>query len=465
MKKFFATIIAVVLAACMLVSVAACGGNAHTGLNIVALSAGYGREWLDEIAARYTAETGVEVNLTAEYSAENLIRSHLSGSNNQDDLYICTDASWKTYAAQGKFLDLTDFVDETVDGVAIKTKLADEYKDSIYYTDHRGETHVYRLPWTAGTGGIYYNAKMFEDNKWPIPTTVEELKELCTTINNAELPVAGDRMETVKPFVYTGQNTDYFDYVVFTWWAQLAGVDAIDEFLKYENYTNFDAATSATYGYLEDAVEAWAELFTAENCVTNCQDKSNHVAQQNFVNGYAAMMFNADWIYNEILGYSNADVDMSNFALALMDTPAIDGAQYRNVNYVVGEDQFIAIPATSTMADEAKEFIKYIVSDDGIETFFEKAHSILAYDSTAPLTTSDTVLSKVLSVREKSTSFTDYSDSLLYLANQVNIWGTSAWRPFMNVLNGTSTVATAFTTIASSAESNWPTWLANVGLS
>lgn len=124
-----------------------------------------------------------------------------------------------------------------------------------------------------------------------------------------------------------------------------------------------------------------------------------------------------------------------------------------------------AIPATSTMADEAKEFIKYIVSDDGIETFFEKAHSLLAYDSTAPLTTSDTVLSKVLSVREKSTSFTDYSDSLLYLANQVNIWGTSAWRPFMNVLNGTSTVATAFTTIASSAESNWPTWLANVGLS
>lgn len=464
MKKFFATLTAIGMALCMLVSVAACGGNAHTGLNIVAYSAGYGSEWLEEIAARYTEETGVEVNLTAEYSAPNLIRSHLASSNNQDDLYISTDSSWMTYAAQGSFLDLTDFVEEEVDGVAIKDKLADEYKDSIYYTDHNNETHVYRLPWTAGTGGIYYNAKMFEDNHWTVPTTVEGLIELCETIRTQEVSVDGDLVSTVKPFVYTGANTDYFDYVVFTWWAQLAGIDAIDEFLKYESYTNFDAATNATYGYLEDAVEAWAQLFTAENCVNNSIDMQNHEAQQAFVNGYAAMMFNADWIYNEILGYANTGVDLSNFSLALMDTPLIDGARYENVNYVVGEDQFIAIPATSTMADEAKEFIKYIVSDEGIATFFEKANAVLAYDSTTPLTSTDAVLDKILDIRAEATSFTSYSNSRLYLGGQVNIWGTSALRPFMNVLNGTSTVAAAFTTIASTTKTNWPTWLANVGL-
>lgn len=464
MKKFWKAFAAVGISACLLGTMAACGGGGgQDQLNIVALGAGYGREWLDDIAARYTEETGVKVNLTAEYSVNSLISSHLASSKNTDDLYIATDSGWKAYAAQGKFLDLKDFVEEQVDGVAIKDKIADEYKDSIRYTDHKGESHVYRLPWTAGTGGIYYNAKMFEQNGWQVPSTVAELKTLCETIRSADLPVPGNRIEKIKPFVYTGANTDYFDYVVFNWWAQLAGVDAINEFLGYQSAANFDSATNPTYASLQQAVQTWAELFTAQNCVANSMDKDNHTAQQDFVNGYAAMMFNGDWLYNEILGYSS-EVDLSNFTLALMDTPKMDGAKFEKVNYTIGEDQYIAIPATSTKQEEAKNFIKYIVSDDGIATFFAKAHSLLAYDSTVPLTTQDAVLGKLLSVRNASVSFTDYSDSLLYLSNLINIWGTSAMRPFATVLNGTASVADAFRTIASETNRQWSTWCNQVGI-
>ena len=437
--------------------------NDDNVLNIVCLNKGYGRGWIDEIKAKWEEQNpGYTVNLTAEADAPNIIDSHLASKRNTDDLYISVGSKWRTYAASGKFLELDSFLEEEVDGKKVKEKVSSEYRNSIYYNNHS-----YRLPWTSGIGGIYYNHAMFEEYGWQVPTTYEELATLVETINTARKPVAGSKTDLIKPFVYTGQNTDYFDYAVFTWWGQLAGQEAINEFLKYEDPNNFDSSTNPTYAKLKEATTLWNNLMQSGNYVVGSANKTNHQAQQDFLNGYAAMMFNSDWLYNEMLGYSDNGQLPASFDLRLMPTPTAPNALYPNTSYIVGEDQYIAIPKTSTKAELAKSFIKLMISDYGCETFLKNSNALLAYDwdSSSYQTTSNYV-SSLLSYKNSLTStFTNFSSNVMYLSGIVDIWGKSAYRPFEGIVNtGAYTVDTAFIRIAEEVKRNWSTWRTEAGL-
>ena len=64
-------------------------------------------------------------------------------------------------------------------------------------------------------------------------------------------------------------------------------------------------------------------------------------------------------MYNEILKY---DINNENFEFALMKTPVADGAVETSITYTIGEDQYIAIPESSTKKELAKDFIKLMIS-------------------------------------------------------------------------------------------------------
>lgn len=452
------------VAALSMVGLASCTQQSDPNtLNIVCLNKGYGRGWIDEIVAKWEEQNpDYKVNLVAESDASSIIDSHLASKNNTDDLYISVGAKWRTYAASGKLLALDDLLEETVDGVKVKEKVNSEYHNSIYYGDHS-----YRLPWTSGIGGIYYNHAMFEQYGWEVPTTYAELLELVNTINAARKPVAGSKTDVIKPFVYTGQNTDYFDYAVFTWWGQLAGKEAIDEFLKYDNPNDFDSEQNETYAKLKQATAMWDVLFQDGNYVTGSANKTNHQAQQDFLNGYAAMMFNSDWLYNEMLGYTDNGQLPATFDLRLMPTPTATDAEYADTSYIVGEDQYIAIPKTSTKPELAKSFIKLLISDYGCETFLKHSNALLAYNwDSSSYTPANNYIVSLLGYKNSLTStFTNFSNNVMYLSGIIDIWGKSAYRPFEGIVNtGAYTVDTAFTRIAGEVKRNWGTWQTEAGL-
>lgn len=60
--------------------------NDKSTLNIILYDAGWGREWLDDVIAKWEKENeGYKVNLTAKYEVKTLINRHLSSKNNPDD--------------------------------------------------------------------------------------------------------------------------------------------------------------------------------------------------------------------------------------------------------------------------------------------------------------------------------------------------------------------------------------------
>ena len=447
-----------------------CGGSGKDDnkLRIVVLNAGYGDTWIKELEKKFEDNNpDIDVDINALYEANNLIKSHLESRKNKDDIYISVGTDWKSYAAQGYFASLDDLLEETVDGVTVKEKVADEYEGSLYFTKSDGSQHCYRLPWTSGIGGIYYNKYLFEQNGWSIPQTFEQLLDLCNTIIDAKIPVPGDDGTTaIKPFAYTGANTDYFDYTVFDWWAQIVGVDAIKEFLKYESYENYDVTKNETYAALKTASSYWQQLFISENgkgeskyVISESQDKPAEDAQKEFLNGHAAMMFNGDWLYNEIINYG---VNTDTFELGLMKTPVVPEAkaEFANTSYVIGEDQYIVIPKTSKKKDVAKEFIKLMISNEGSSIFTKHANGFLAYDtdfSNAGI--ENKFIQETIALRNSYTNkFTNYSSNRKYLCNFIDVWCTGGSRPYLGLLNGTSDLNTSFELIASTSKGQWSKW-------
>ena len=93
--------------------------------------------------------------------------------------------------------------------------------------------HYYKVCYTQGAGGLVYNKTMFEQNGWSVPTTYAELKALCKTIADAHLMT--DNLEPIVPIVWSGADREYYwDYIVFEWWAQLGGEEAINNYKAFE---------------------------------------------------------------------------------------------------------------------------------------------------------------------------------------------------------------------------------------
>lgn len=439
-------------------SLASCGEKSDdlNTLNIVCYSAGWGDEWINDVISSWEAKNeGYKVNLTAKYDVNNLINRRLSSSNNTDDIYIATSSSWKTFAASGKFMELDDLMDETVDGAKFIDKVSSEYKKDLYFKTASGEEHVYRLPWTNGIGGIYYNAKMFETNGWSVPTTTDELLALVNNIVNNPVEVVGDETTAVVPFVFTGSNTDYFDYAIYNWWMQLAGFDAVSDFFKYDDLSKFDYTDETSpYHALMEVVSYWRELFgSSANYVNGSLSFSKDQAQNAFYNGRAAMMFNGDWLYNE----TNKLGSNPNFEVKLMKTPTFTNAKDEDVGYVIGSDQYIAVPASSKKKELAKSFLKELVSDWSLSNFTNKAHGFLAYNNgdTSSIDRSNSYVSSCLDARANiSKRLTDYSSSRKYLDEVIsNPWVESGNRPFLGLLqNESKTVESCFVTIYEAAK-------------
>ena len=208
----------------------------------------------------------------------------------------------------------------------------------------------------------------------------------------------------------------------------------------------------------------WANIFTdGTNYVEGSQGYVYHLAQQMFFQGRAAMMFSTDWIYNEILKYTDTGTFPDDFDIRLMNTPAASTAVDTHISYIVGEDNYFAIPKSSIKANLAKSFLKLMISDRGVEIFTNKAHGTMAYKTKNPIVTEDEYTNNLLSyLNNAPTRFTNWSDSKLFLKNQIDIWTDNNFKPYNRIFKkNPATVAEYMTQLSGYAKSMWNQWVTN----
>jgi N-acetylglucosamine transport system substrate-binding protein len=440
---------------------------------------GYGTEWLKDISESFTAETGIKVHYDADTSILDRIQSALKDGGDYD-IYMSHGINWQNFAANGWLADLDDLYETDVDGYTDTTfqdRLVSGAADLSKCAGADGTDHYYKVPYTQGAGGFVYNVDMFKENGWSVPTTYDELVTLCQTILSDKVAVPDSR-ETVVPFAWSGKDRQYYwDYPMFEWWAQLAGLDKIDMVKEYlgpdgkyaDGYEMYNPETY--YKEFMEAYSMWWDLIanTSDNSVSGSYAATLSTAQANFVNQKAAMIPYAQWAKYEL--EQIADNNTLGFDIAMMKTPkAVSTAA--DVNYMVGFGDSMIIPSNSSNIALAKKFLAYLATEEACKTFVKDSNgAFLAFDyNSVDLSDLESTDTYIKSIHEKL-STTDFS---LVSDNPITYRNTNAVMPWVNndyyyqsacSDPNSYTAAIVGADVYSTAQQNWTTWLRNAGLS
>ena len=221
MRKTLKKFLAVCCAAILSLGCAACGGNGGPGsgandpqtLDVYYWSTGNGSEYMQQILNAFKAKNpDVSINFRPS-SAVEFSDIYLDPDNVTTDIYFTTTP---IYSAYRNYLEpLNGVLDMSVDGVTVKDKFAADMIMSLTQDDG----NIYSLPWSNSVTGFVYNATVFEQEGYSLPKTTDELATLCSLIQS----------DGHTPFIH---YPDYWNYIIFSWMAQYAGVDNFNKYWK-----------------------------------------------------------------------------------------------------------------------------------------------------------------------------------------------------------------------------------------
>lgn len=424
---------AFLLTTLMVSTIASCGNKTKPreegSLAILAYNGGYGTEWLEDICLKFEEETGISVSYATDATILDKMDSQLVDVSDYD-IYMSHGIAWQNYAERGLLANLDDLYESDVGGgKKFKNRFASDPSVYSKYKNDEGEEHYYKVAFTQGAGGIVYNIDMFEKNGWTVPETYDELVTLCDKI-----VAAG-----IVPFAWagSGQNRDYYwDYPIYEWWAEMDGVDKINEWLTFKGadgtykngYDNFDP--NGKYANFKKAYQMWYDLIAAkpQNSNDRAYGTTLSTAQAMFFNQEAAMIPYGQWAKHEIEKAMGKDF---TFDVAMMHTPKVN-KDSKNYNFMVGFGDSMIVPENSPNKEAAKDFLRFMSGEYACKAFVEKADGpFLSFDySTIDMTdlnNSSTYIKSIYDILTKSVNFSTASNSPILVLN-----GDTKIQPWFN---------------------------------
>lgn len=433
-------------------ALAACnnGGSEGDGktLKVAFAECGFGKQFLLDWEADYNSkhpDNKIRLELDGDADMTQNILPRLQNRRNLPDLVMVLSTNWQPWAVQGYLEPLDDVYATTVkEGVTIKDYLLDNLQ-----TYGKVKDHYWAIPWSAGPSGIVYNEGMFKQFGWEVPKTVAELEALCTKIKS-------DSADTIAPFAWSGSTSGYWDFLTFQWWAQIEGEAGWNEFWKFETPNVYKQ--NGRY----KALEEFQNLIdkgdgSPKNSISGASGKKFMEAQMSFINGEAAMMPNGCWLENEMKGSLP-----SGFKMKLMKTPTIDGAIDTNINYNPCGD-FMVVPSAASNKELAKEFLKYLSTEDACKIFTKAAGGFRPFKYKPSEVEGISEFTKQCAeMFENGTNVFMTSDNVMYYENNCNSWpgyGT----PYSKMIQEQDSAKTVCDTCYNYVSANWSKFQQSAG--
>ena len=421
---------------------AGCDSAQGNVIKVAFAETGYGRTFLESWEAEYEAlHPGVDVQLEGESGMTAEVETRLLTDTDVPDVFMVLQMGWQKLAAQ----DLLEPLDEVYaasfdETMTIESALNPKLKN--YGKMTLRETHYYTIPWSDGATGIIYNYAMFEQYGWEVPTTVDELMGLCDQIKS-------DTNDAVRPFAMLGA---YSNYIVDTWWAQYEGADNYTKFFQYASDPDGDgvydyANDSTSIGYVQqgrvEALRTFENLFY-DNVVWDTKNLvhgiSSHTdAQTAFANGQAAMIVEGAWVETEA-----KNSIAPGFEMRMMPTPYLDGAltdENGDPIQVLASQagDFMCIPKNANNVEGAKDFLKYVNSRKGCESYTKSLNGALRpfqykADEIEGVTASE-FMKSCWDIYQNSTVVYNYSNNPMSWSNKLGAW-SGVGAPYDNILGG-----------------------------
>ncbi len=352
---------AVSLAALTAFSMAACGGIGG-GSRDGKVKLEFVHYWpehatlLKEICQEYSVQNpNVTITPTnVPYSnIQNQLDSMLRSGGLPDVFCYWSNQSYQ-YATSGYLADIDAFVAE---------EKANYVNNADSLEDGKINGHYYAAPFRASGYVIVYNQKMFEDNQWEVPTTLEELESLC-------YDVIEDSNGGLTPLAVYGTSSGTMMQVKSTFDAYvniLSGL--VNDPAYYCNRQDASKEPKLEQLYADSLVKfkKWYDegFFTLDP-----QTRDN--AQKEFTNAKTPMiLFNNNNL--DVLQETIGD----DFKIGAISFPAPKIVQDLNLKtYTNGTFDSIFIAKSTKNYDAALSFMKYLMSDEVQQKWVEKTRSV-----------------------------------------------------------------------------------------
>ncbi len=321
-------------------------------IQVAALASGYEEAYpgmWQEVCDAFTAETGIKVELICDKNLEDVIGPSMQGGDFPDVIHLATGREkglTEQFIKDRNIADITDVLSMTVPGESVKVsdKIVGGFTDTSV-TNPYNDGKTYLAPMFYSPCGLFYNAGLFEEKGWTVPTTWDEMWEL------------GDKAQAEGSYLFTYPTTGYFDAFLYALMYSVGGPDF------------FNKATSYAEG-IWDTPEAQqcfdiiAKLASYTNPVTPAQanDQDFTQNQQLVLDNKALFMPNGTWIVGEMAEAPRAD----GFKWGMTALPAAK-AGGNGASYCWLEQAWI--PAEAPNMDAAKQFVAFLYSDAACAIF------------------------------------------------------------------------------------------------
>ena len=374
MKKFLSFLIALTL----VLSLAACGGNGASSqptpapapgstdggsepapapdvtITVAALASGYEEAYpgmWKEVCDAFTAETGIKVELICDKNLEDVIGPSMQGGDFPDVIHLATGRDkglTEQFIKDRNIADITDVLSMTVPGESVKVsdKIVGGFTDTSV-TNPYGDGKTYLAPMFYSPCGLFYNAGLFAEKGWSVPTTWDEMWALADKA----------KAEDPNMYLFTYPTTGYFDAFLYALMYSVGGADF------FNNATTYAEGVWDT-PEAKECFDIIAKLASYTNPVTPAQanDQDFTQNQQLVLDNKALFMPNGTWIVGEMAEAPRVD----GFKWGMTALPAAK-AGGNGASYCWLEQAWI--PAGAPNLDAAKQFVAFLYSDKACAIF------------------------------------------------------------------------------------------------
>lgn len=318
-------------------------------IKVAAIETAYGTQMWTDVCAAFTEATGIEVELVTDKNLEDVIGPAMQGGEYPDVIHLATGREaglTEQFIKDKNITDITDVLSMTVPGedVTVGDKIAGGFTETSL-TNPYGDGKTYLAPMFYSPCGLFYNAGLFEEKGWEVPTTWDEMWEL------------GDKAMEEGIYLFTYPTTGYFDAFFYALMYAAGGPEFFNEATVYTEGI-WDTEPAQT------CFDIVAKLATYTNPITPAQanDQDFTQNQQLVLDNKALFMPNGTWIVGEMAEAPRAE----GFKWGMTALPAVEegGDRY---SYTWFEQAWI--PAGAENIDAAKQFIAFLYSDTACEIF------------------------------------------------------------------------------------------------
>ena len=160
-----------------------------------------------EVCDAFTAQTGIKVELTVDRNIEDVIGPSMQGGDYPDVVHLATGRKaglTEQFINDQLLTDITDVLSMTIPGedTTVGDKIIEGFTDSSA-TNPYGDGKTYLAPMFYSPCGLFYNAGLFEEKGWEVPTTWDEMWEL------------GDVALEEGIYLFTYPTAGYFDAFLY----------------------------------------------------------------------------------------------------------------------------------------------------------------------------------------------------------------------------------------------------------